>query len=98
MDAACIMIMRGDDAQVIMRMLRATCISIGALSTCISRIRALVIPKLLMPTCESLAPYISEVGVASFMSATLVEKVCIQRAHRSDVSWSNEAEHTLRNI
>ena len=98
MDAACVMIMRGDDAQVIMQMLRATCISIGALSTCISRIRALVIPKLLMPTCEYLAPYISEVGVASFMSATLVEKVCIQRAHHSDVSWSNEAEHTLRNI
>jgi hypothetical protein len=98
MDAACVMIMRGDDAQAIMQMLRATCTSVQALSVCISRIRTLVIPKLLMTTCDALAPYLSEVGVASFMSSTLMEKVRIQRAHRTDVSWSNEAEYTLRNI
>jgi hypothetical protein len=92
------MIMRGDTAQAVMAMLRESCSSVGALSVCISRIKAEVIPKLSMPTCEALFPYISEPGVSEFIAMPLAEKVRIQRAHRADHSWSTQAEVSLRNL
>jgi hypothetical protein len=82
----------------VMTMLRESCKTVAALSVCISRIRSAIIPKLLMPTCEALYPYMLEDGVASFMSASLAEKVTIQRAHRVDHCWSFAAEIALKSL
>jgi hypothetical protein len=98
MQAGCEMIMRGDTAEAVMKMLRESCKTVAALSVCISRIKSAIIPKLIMPTCAALYPYMLEPGVKEFIAMSLKEKLRIQRAHRAQHYWSILAEVALRDI
>jgi hypothetical protein len=95
MDQGCVMLLRGDTAEAVMQMLRESCKTVAALSVCISRIRSAIIPKLIMPTCEALYPYMLEPGVSEFIAMSLTEKLRIQRSHCAQHYWSILAEVAL---
>ena len=87
------MLDRGED---VMLFLRSRC-TVASLSSCISRVRSHWMEKQPVPTCvvESLAPFTAEQGVCAFLSLTLPEMVKVQKEHRFDPSWSEEAELVL---
>lgn len=95
------MLMRGDKGEAVLEWLRAqTPGNLSALSVSISRVRTAILPTLTLSPCvaQTLAPYLHEEGVRSFLSLPLAEMVQQQRAHRFHPTWSEEAEAALARL
>jgi len=87
---------RGDTGTDVLEMLRTKYKTTASLSSCISRVRKTLMQEL-EPDCSALQPY-AEAGVALFLASSLEDKVRIQREHRSERSWSPEAESVLATL
>jgi hypothetical protein len=101
MERACAMLDQGADGEAVMSMLRAKCPTVGALSNCISRIRAAQLADASVPrhVVETMAPYAEdEAGVHAFLSLPLVQMTRVQREHTYDPTWSAGAEAALASL
>ena len=87
----------GDD---VVWWLRDKCASTGSLSVAMSRIKTAWMKGAPVPPsfAEVMAVYRNEPGVETFLSLPLSEMVRVQREHRSDPMWSEEAELTLQSL
>lgn len=94
------MLERGEDGERVMAHLRAVCQTPAALSCCISRIRARQMSTHVLPNgvAEAMSAHVHEAGVAAFLTLPLHEMVRVQRAHKWDAEWSEEAERALAGL
>ena len=93
------MLRRGDDGAAVLDALRSECATPRALSVAISRVRAAAFAALPAPPCDALAPVAADdPDVARFLTLPLGERVKVQRAHRSDPTWCDEAEAVLASL
>ena len=96
------MIRCGCSGDIVMKMLRETCPTPGALSCCVSRVRSKMISEMPIPSCavvERMLPFKDEIGVSDFLSSkSLSDMVKTQRDHKFNPMWSDAAEQALSSL